>query len=147
MKKTKTVRRTTVTPVNTRNQDQQSLTLSGLMTAQLVRVSPNSSKALGYRTLPPSENDETKTVNATATLTIDRVEGNFVTCTIPRLTEWQFTAPANPKAPNASTEWWKIYTKTGCLSMQVSMNLEGLFYQLSYNSEGEACQKQRKCSV
>ncbi|KAG2799113.1 hypothetical protein PC116_g24060 [Phytophthora cactorum] len=133
--------------------------------AQLVRVSPNSFLAndlpqkitLEVPNLlppevvkllativhsPPSENDETKTVNATATLTIDRVEGNFVTCTIPRLTEWQFTAPANPKAPNASTEWWKIYTKTGFASqLQVSMNSGRTFLPAQLQLGGRSLSK------
>ncbi|KAG3245208.1 hypothetical protein PI124_g10042 [Phytophthora idaei] len=133
--------------------------------AQLVRVSPNSFLAndlpqkitLEVPNLlppevakllativhsPPSENDETKTVNATATLTIDRVEGNFVTCTIPRLMEWQFTAPTNPKAPSASTEWWKIYTKTGFASqLQVSMNSGRTFLPAQLQLGGRSLSK------
>ncbi|KAG7379195.1 putative E3 ubiquitin-protein ligase herc3 [Phytophthora pseudosyringae] len=63
--------------------------------------------------------------NATAALTIERVEGNFLTCTIPPLTAWLGTAPAvpNPKAASLPAKWWKAYSKTGLASqLRVSMN-------------------------
>ncbi|ETM48869.1 hypothetical protein L914_06652 [Phytophthora nicotianae] len=114
--------------------------------AQLVRVSPNSfltndlprKITLELSNLLPlgvakllvtmvhslsNASDETNNAIASATLSIDKVEGNFVTCTIPCLNEWQCTSPTNPKAQGLSSEWWKIYAKTGFIcGIQVSMN-------------------------
>ncbi|EEY56313.1 uncharacterized protein PITG_09822 [Phytophthora infestans T30-4] len=82
--------------------------------AHLVRVSPNSFLTTD---LPQ------KPMNMSITLSIDGVEGNFVTCTIPRLSEWQCIPPTKNKAQGLLTEWWKIYTKTGFVShLHVSMN-------------------------
>ncbi|KAL3661646.1 hypothetical protein V7S43_013405 [Phytophthora oleae] len=103
--------------------------------AQLVRVSPNSfltsdlpvTITLELQNLLPLEvtqlivavEADLKTTNASATLAIDRIEGDFLTCTLPPLAEWQ----SSPKAPNSQAEWWKVYVKTGFMAqMRVSMN-------------------------
>ncbi|POM66792.1 Regulator of chromosome condensation (RCC1)-like protein [Phytophthora palmivora] len=80
---------------------------------------------------PNSENGELDPFNtscASTPLTIDRVEGNFLTCKIPRLTTWQCTTPSHLKAQGLSGEWWKAYTKTGFMSqLRVSMNFGRTF--------------------
>ncbi|KAF4040975.1 Regulator of chromosome condensation (RCC1) repeat [Phytophthora infestans] len=114
--------------------------------AHLVRVSPNSFLTTDLpqkvtlevpNMLPPEvaqllvtivhtfhrENEDSEPMNMSITLSIDGVEGNFVTCTIPRLSEWQCIPPTKNKAQGLLTEWWKIYTKTGFVShLHVSMN-------------------------
>ncbi|CEG47305.1 E3 ubiquitin protein ligase [Plasmopara halstedii] len=121
-------------------------------TAQLVRVIPNSfliddlphTITLELSTVfPPEaiqllvtieyhvpnikdENNNTDSLNqipqVSATLSIDKVSGNFVTCTIPPLPEWNIT-PAVAKAQHLSADWWKKYAETGFVfHVQVSMN-------------------------
>ncbi|EEY55061.1 uncharacterized protein PITG_08649 [Phytophthora infestans T30-4] len=114
--------------------------------AHLVRVSPNSflTNDLPHKVtlevpnmLPPEvaqllvtiehtfprEDEDSEPMNMSIALSIDGVEGNFVTCTIPRLSEWQCIPPTKKKAQGLLTEWWKIYTKTGFVShLHVSMN-------------------------
>ncbi|KAI9993129.1 hypothetical protein PInf_015196 [Phytophthora infestans] len=69
------------------------------------------------------EDEDSEPMNMSIALSIDGVEGNFVTCTIPRLSEWQCIPPTKKKAQGLLTEWWKIYTKTGFVShLHVSMN-------------------------
>ncbi|OWZ18627.1 hypothetical protein PHMEG_0007250 [Phytophthora megakarya] len=90
--------------------------------AQLVRVSPNS-----FLT-----NDLPQTITlapcASSPLLIERIEGNFLTCTIPRLGMWQCTTPSHLKAQGLSGEWWKAYMKTGFVSqLRVSVNFGRTF--------------------
>ncbi|KAJ8552384.1 hypothetical protein ON010_g10161 [Phytophthora cinnamomi] len=69
------------------------------------------------------EYDPQKMPSAAAVLRIDSVEGNIVLGSIPPLSEWKCTAPANPKLQGLSTEWWKSLSKTGFVSkLRVSMN-------------------------
>ncbi|KAK1932242.1 putative E3 ubiquitin-protein ligase HERC4 [Phytophthora citrophthora] len=103
--------------------------------AQLVRVSPNSfltsdlpvTITLELQNLLPPEvtqllvevEVDLKTTNASTTLAIERIEGNFLTCKLPPLVQWK----SSPKVPNPPAEWWKPYVKTGFMAqMRVSMN-------------------------
>uniref|UniRef100_H3GL06 RCC1-like domain-containing protein n=1 Tax=Phytophthora ramorum TaxID=164328 RepID=H3GL06_PHYRM len=68
------------------------------------------------------ENDSQK-AGASAALRVESVDGNLLTCTIPPLSEWVCSPPANLKAQGLATEWWKSYAKTGFDSqLRVSMN-------------------------
>jgi alpha-tubulin suppressor-like RCC1 family protein len=109
--------------------------------AHLVRVSPNSFltnelpqtvKIELQHLLAPSEaqllvtiahspskeeSDPQRTATALATLSIDSIDHNVLTCTIPPLSEWECRAPSLP------AEWWKAYAKAGFVSqLRVSMN-------------------------
>ncbi|KAE9312174.1 hypothetical protein PR003_g19832 [Phytophthora rubi] len=115
--------------------------------AQLVRVVPNSFltnelpqkiKIELQHLLPPEvtqmqvnivyfpsngEFDPHKMPSASAVLPIDSVEGNVIVCSIPPLSQWQCTAPTNPKLQGLSAEWWRSFSKTGFASkLRVSMN-------------------------
>ncbi|KAG1696324.1 hypothetical protein DVH05_018456 [Phytophthora capsici] len=103
--------------------------------AQVVRISPNSfltsdlpvTITLELQSLLPPEvtqlvvqiEVDLKTTNASTTLAIERVEGDFLTCSIPPLVEWR----SSPKASNTPVEWWKTYIKAGFMAeIRVSMN-------------------------
>ncbi|GMF11013.1 unnamed protein product [Phytophthora lilii] len=97
--------------------------LPQVIRVELQHILPSAVAQFSIKMVYTAAGGPQKAGSASATITIDSLEGNSLTCSIPPLPEWQCIPPANSKAQGLPTEWWKALAKTGFVAhLGISMN-------------------------